>query len=121
MAIGCVEHDYYRPAIVMAWAAVFDRIAEVLGADGYVRLRAARQKWVIQSRDELVEQYPESQIVDALHAAGFIRRTLLRTLQGQLHERNQAAHAGSYTPTFNVALGYIDGTLGSLKDLETPL
>lgn len=121
MAIGCVEHDYYRPAIVMAWAAVVDRIVEVLGLDGYERLRSTRTKWVVGSRDELIERYPESQILDALLDAGFVRRRLHRTLQGQLHQRNQAAHAGPYRPTFNITLGYIEGALSSLKELEAPL
>ena len=121
MAIGCVEHDYYRPAIVMAWAAVLDRIVEILGVDEYKRLRSARPKWEIGSRDELVERYPESQIVDALLAARFVRKRIHRTLQGQLHERNQAAHAGPYRPTFNITLGYIEGALSSLKELEAPL
>lgn len=118
MAIGCAENGYYRPSIIMAWVAVFDRVLEILSSDGYRELRAARPKWDVTSRDGLVERYPESQIIDALSDAGFAGKTLRKTLQGQLHERNRAAHASPYQPTFNVALGYIEGALSSLRELE---
>ena len=117
IAMGCAEHVYYRPAIIMAWAAVIDRVVEVLSLDNFGRLRSARPKWDVTSRDGLLERYPEFQIIDALRDAGLAGKTLQKTLHGQLHDRNRAAHASHYRPTFNMALGYIESALSSLRDL----
>ena len=119
IAIGCAENHFHRPAIVMAWAAVFDRLAEILEIDKFKRISGVRKKWKpIASRDELVEGHSEFQIIDALREAGMINKTQQKSLHTALHVRNRAAHAGGYSPSFNITLGYIEDALGMLLDLD---
>lgn len=117
-AIGCAEHGFNRPAIVMAWAALFDRVIEILDSDDFSRLNALPNKWKpVKSRDELVENHSELQIVDAFGNAKFVNKTQRKTLQAQLHMRNRAAHAGPWNPSFNVTLGYLEDVIDTLADL----
>ncbi len=119
-SISSIEIGSYRSAIILAWIAVMDRVLEVCEDDSFVRINAARTKWTPpHDREDFSEQHSEFQILDAFREAKFVSRTFARTLQAQLHTRNQSAHPTSTSPSFNVALGYIEDAINSLNSLAT--
>lgn len=113
-AIGCIEHGFHRPAIVMAWAAVISRLEDVVAADGFVELNKARPRWKVASRDDLPNEY---QLIEAAKDAGFITKTKMKTLHGLLNARNRAAHPEGFRPHLNSTLGYLEDAITELRDL----
>lgn len=118
-ALSCAGEGFYRAAIVIAWVAVIDRVLTILEDDHFQRLGVARGRWPqVATREELTETQTEHAIIEAFGDAKFITKGLRKTLLGQLHTRNQAAHPTDYDPTFNAALGFVEGAVSSLVALE---
>ena len=107
-AITCLEHGLFRSGIVLAWAGQFDVYSEMLFAKHEPDIRASRKKWVFSDLSDLKENYPEAQLLDVGKEVGFIKRPVLRMLQGHLSTRNQSAHPTLYRPSMNSAIGYVD-------------
>lgn len=117
-ALRCAESGLYRAAYVMSWAAFMDFLEEILEADGFAKILAARPKWTITSLTDLREHYPESQIIDAMRDANVITRNEWKALQGLLNSRNECAHPSEYYPDLNTTLGYISDLLKRLSLLR---
>lgn len=117
-AIRCVEFDLFRPAHVVAWAALMDLLQEKLSADGLVKLRSVRPKWKAGSLEELREHVPESQLIDAARELGLLTKNQAKALQGLLNKRNECAHPSGFDPAFNETLGYISEVLRRMEVLR---
>lgn len=107
-AISCLEYGLKRSAIVVAWAGFFQLFAEKLFAQHEAAVRTARPKWGFHDLADLMEQVPESQILDVAKDVRFHTKSELRVRQGQLSRRNQCAHPTLYRPSSNEAIGYVD-------------
>jgi len=115
VALGCVENGFYRPAVVMGWAALLSRLVDVIEADNWARLNAARPKSTVKSHDDLPNDY---QLIEAAKDAGFISKTTMKTLHGLLNTRNRAAHPGGFAPGLNTTLGYLEEAMTELRGLK---
>ena len=118
-AVECAHSRQYRAAIVMAWTALIDLLEQKLASDGFSHLNSVRPKWKVSSREELTESQVEFQIIEAAQAAGLYGKTRRKTLQGLLNTRNRAAHPGSFHPTFNRALGYIEEVIDEFEAIQS--
>jgi hypothetical protein len=110
-AVNCLEQDWRRASIVLVWAGFFSVMTEKLYGKGESNIRFARPKWKFSDLTELLESYPESQIIDAYQAAKLIKPRDSKLYQGQLTKRNQCAHPTLFKPSLNVAIGYVDEML----------
>ena len=116
-SVRSVESGIYRGAIVMAFCAISD-IAADLAVSEQASVKSVRSKWSFNSKDELLEQFPDSQVFDALKEAGVVTRTIQKTLHSLLHRRNQCAHPSAFQPGPDEALGYIRECMATLAALE---
>ena len=110
-AVSCLEMNFLRAAIVMAWAGHFHVYSETLYQKHESDIRRIRQRWNFKDLTELKENVTESQILDVGKDVQFISKAQLRVLQGQLSTRNQCAHATLYRPSLNSSIGYVDELL----------
>lgn len=110
-AVACLEQGLFRAGVVMSWAGYFAVFSETLYTRHETAIRANRPKWVFKSLDELKELVPEGQILDVAKDVGFVTKSHLRVLQGQLATRNRSAHPTLYKPTLNSAVGFVDEML----------
>ena len=110
-AVSCLEHKFFRAAIVMAWAGHFHVFSESLYQKHAKDIRGVRPKWRFGDLTELKDQIAEAQILDVGREVRFITKAQLRVLQGQLSVRNQCAHPTLYRPSLNSAIGYVDDML----------
>lgn len=115
-ALRCIEHELYRAANVMGWAAFIDFIHEKLGEDGYVKLNTTRH-WSISSPEDLREQ-ADYHVIEVAKAIGFLRKNEEKALKGLLNKRNECAHPEDYYPSLNDSLGYIDELLKRIETLK---
>ena len=118
-ALRCIETELYRAAHIMAWTALVDVIENILASDGFKKLKAARTKWNVSSPDELRENYPEFQIVEACKDVGLTSRTEMRILLGFLSKRNLCAHPSSYSPDYNQTLGYVSDIINTIQSIQS--
>lgn len=107
-AISCLESEFYRSGVVLAWAGHFHVFSEVCYAKHEADIRAARPKWSFKDLAELKELVAESQLLIAAKDVKFTTKAQLRILDGQLSVRNQCAHPTLYRPSMNAAIGYVD-------------
>jgi hypothetical protein len=117
-ALRCMENELYRASHVMAWAGFMDFLEEKLGSDGFVKLHAARLKWVFSSVEELREGYVEYQIIDAAWDVGLCEKSEAKALQGLLNKRNACAHPSDFYPGLNESLGYFSEVLQRIEALR---
>jgi len=116
-SLRCVEHELYRAAHVMAWAAFVDFVHEKLGEDSFTKLRNARPNWHISCAEDLRE-HSDHQVIDSLREVGLCRKTEVKALQGLLNTRNECAHPEDYHPGLNEALGYVSQLLRRIASLQ---
>jgi hypothetical protein len=117
-ALRCMENELYRASHVMAWAGFMDFLEEKLGSDGFVKLHAARVKWVFTTLEELRESYVEYQIIDAAWNVGLCEKSEAKALQGLLNKRNECAHPSDFYPGLNESLGYFSELLQRIETLR---
>lgn len=117
-AIRCVEFSLFRPAHVVAWAALMDLLQEKLASDGLASVRKVRPKWKASSLDELREHVPESQLIDVAKELGLLSKNQAKALHGLLNKRNECAHPSGYEPAFNETLGYVSEVLRRIDVLN---
>jgi hypothetical protein len=106
-ALGCVEHQLYRAAHVMAWAAFMDFLHEKLAEDGLKRLGQARPDWKMKHVEDL-RNYADYQVIEAAEDCGLYAKTMKKALHGLLNKRNECAHPEEYCPELNDTLGYLE-------------
>ena len=106
-ALRCVEHQLYRAAHVMAWAAFMDFLHEKLAEDGLKCLRHARLAWNISHVEDL-RNYGDYQVIEAAEECRLYAKTIRKALHGLLNKRNECAHPEEYHPSLNDTLGYVD-------------
>ena len=116
-ALRCVEHELYRAAHVMAWAAFIDFLHQKLGEDGYTKLNASRTTWKVSGPEDLREQ-ADYHVIEATRAIGLLRKIEEKALKGLLNKRNECAHPEDYYPGLNDTLGYIDELLKRIMPLK---
>lgn len=115
-ALQCVEHELYRAAHVLAWAALIDYVEEMIDLK---RLRSVRPNWGnINTIQDLRESVPEFQLIDAARDLGLLTKSDAKALHGLLHRRNECAHPSDYEPGLNEALGYISEILTRLENFD---
>lgn len=111
-SISCIQFGLFRPAIVVAWAAIMDFIEACIVTYKIAELRAAYPKWkVVATAQELREIQNDYSILDAAAVVKILQKTEKKVLHGHLAKRNECAHPGSHKPSFNETLGYVDELL----------
>jgi hypothetical protein len=117
-ALICTEVGAYRAAHVMAWAAFIDLLERKLGSDGLVKIHNARPAWSkYTSVEELRENVPEHQLIEAARDVKLLSKSEAKTILGLLSKRNECAHPGDYRPDLNESLGYAAELLNRIQRL----
>ena len=114
----CIENGLFRAAHVMAWAGFMDFIEEKISFDEFIKLKKVRPMWNFTSVEDLRENYPEFQLIDACYAVGLCTKNEKKTLHGLLSKRNECAHPSNYYPGLNESLGYISELLRRIHALK---
>lgn len=118
-ALACIQRGIYRAAHVMAWAAFMDFLEQKLASDGLAKVRSVRQGWAKYSTiEEIRENVPEYQLVEAARDVKLISKSGMKTLHGLLSKRNECAHPSSYKPGLNESLGYVSELLNRMTQLQ---
>ena len=107
-SISCLENDYKRASLIMAWAGFFYIFCSSLYAKHEQDLRLIRPKWKFDSFDEFRENNSEAQILDVAKEVKFINKADLRVYQGHLSTRNKCAHPTLYQPNLNFSIGFVN-------------
>jgi hypothetical protein len=110
-SLRCIEHELFRAAHVLAWAALMDVIGEELAKDRFRRLNIARPGWSIGSLDDLRDVGSDYQIVEVVRNLKLCSKTEEKALKGLLNRRNECAHPTEYYPGLSEALGYVSEIL----------
>lgn len=118
-ALRCVEHELFRAAHVMAWAAFIDHFEEHLAVDGIKAVAAARPKWPTTGIEDLRESVPERQLIEVGRDVGLLTKSDVKALLGLLNKRNECAHPSTYDPALNETLGYVSELLQRIKKLRS--
>ena len=118
-ALRCVENKLFRAAHVMAWTGMMDFLENKLFSPIYLpKLTKVRPNWNAKSTEQLREEKPEYQIIEACHDVGLLGRNQKKTLHGLLSIRNECAHPSDFFPDLNISLGYISNILQRIKSLQ---
>jgi hypothetical protein len=117
-ALACTERGIFRAAHVMAWAGFMDFLEQKLSSDGLVKVKSVRTAWSKYSTiEEIRENIPEFQLIEAARDVGLLSKTEAKTLLGLLSKRNECAHPSGYKPGLNESLGYISELLNRIEQL----
>jgi len=114
-SLRCVENKLYAAAHVMAWAAIMDHIEEKIEKKGLNKLLKIRNKWKLNTIEDLRENYPEHQILDAGKDLKLYTKSISKALKGLLNKRNECAHPSDYYPDLNQTLGYISEIISRIE------
>lgn len=117
-SLRCVEHDLFRAAHVMAWAAFVDCMHDLVQSDSYALLNVTRPTWKVSVRDDLSEKQTEHALIAALGDMKVINKATMKALHGMLSKRNECAHPTGYFPGRNETLGYISELFQRLSAIE---
>ena len=117
-ALLCVQNDLFRPAHILAWNALIDFVENIFASDNFSKLNSVRSRWNISSLDDLRDNYPEYQIIEACKDLNLATKGEKKILHGLLSKRNLCAHPSNYNPDFNQTLGYIADILSSIRILQ---
>lgn len=116
-ALRCIENKLFRAAHILAWTALIDLVEEKLACDNFRKLNSVR-RWNISSLDQLRENYPEFQIIEACKDTRLTTRSEMRLLHGFLSKRNLCAHPSNFFPDYNQTLGYIADMLDRIRNIQ---
>ena len=117
-ALRCVESGLFRAAHVMAWCGLVDYLADKFASDGFKKLRAARSKWLLNSKEDLLESQTDYALIEAARAVAICSKTEMKALHGLLSKRNECAHPSSYFPGLNESLGYVSELFQRIATLQ---
>jgi hypothetical protein len=117
-ATRSAEGGLYRPAVIMAWAALMDFLEEKMASDGFKRLHQERPAWnKIQTLEELRESQTEFAMLDAARQMKLLNKSEHKSLHGLLSRRNESAHPSGYIPGLNEAIGFIAEVLNRIPTI----
>jgi len=117
-ALRCVENELFRAAHVMAWAGFMDYLENRVAQGGLPKLKQCRPNWKVKSIEDLREQVPEYQLIEAFSDIGFVTKNEKKSLLGLLNKRNECAHPSNYSPGLNETLGFISELLQRIEILK---
>ena len=117
-ALRCVENKLYRASHILAWTALMDLVENVLASDSFNKLSSVRKNWNISTLDELRENFPEFQIIEACKDLKLASKSEMRILHGFLSKRNLCAHPCDFFPDYNQTLGYISDILSMIRTIQ---
>ncbi|MBA0046303.1 hypothetical protein [Mycobacteroides sp. LB1] len=118
-SIRAMEASLFRAAIVMAWAAFIDFLQDKLASDNLVAVHTVRPSWSKWGTlDELRENLPEAQMLDAARDVKLLSKSETKGLHGLLSKRNECAHPSGYSPGLNETLGYVSELLNRIPNIN---
>ncbi len=117
-ALRSIEHELYRSAFVMAWAAFMDFIENRLAEDSFVALNEAFPKMNVKNISDLRDKVSDFDQVGAMRQVGFCSKIEEKGLKGMLSRRNESAHPSTFYPGQNEALGFVSETLQRIRTLR---
>ena len=116
-ALRCVEHELYRAAHVMAWAACVDFLHEKLGEDNLAAVNSKRPSWNVNAVEDL-RSWADHQIIEVARDCNLLTKTSMKAFHGLLNKRNECAHPEDYFPALNDTLGYMDELFKRISALQ---
>lgn len=117
-ALRCIENKLFRASHILAWTSLIDLIENILASDGFKKLNSKRKKWNISSVEELRDNIPEFQIIEACKDLKLASKGEMRILHGFLGKRNLCAHPSDFFPDYNQTLGYMADILNTIKTIQ---
>ena len=118
-AIRCAEHELYRAAHVMAWAAFIDFLEHKLASDNLKALHGAFPKWKqYKTIEDLRESVTEHSLIESARKLSLCTKTQMKALHGLLNKRNECAHPSDHYPGLNETLGYISELLKRIPPIQ---
>lgn len=118
-ALSCIEFGLLRAAHVAAWQAFMDFLEQKLASDGLQKLHTAFPKWAqYESIEELRENIPEFQIIEAAKELKLLNKNSTKSLHGHLSTRNDCAHPSSYRPSLSATIGYVADLMDRIEELQ---
>lgn len=121
-AITCTEHSLFKAAHVMAWAGFMDYVEQIIVNEYFSTLTIKRPTWVkYNTVEEIRENIPEFQIIDAARDVGMVTKSETKTIHGLLSKRNECAHPSGYSPDLNECLGYLAEILNRIENINNKL
>jgi hypothetical protein len=117
-SLRCVENSLFRAAHVLGWASIMDFIEERIESKGFSKLKRIRENWKGSCIEDIRENYPEYQIIEAGRDMGLYSKSVCKALQGLLNKRNECAHPSDYYPDLNQTLRYISEIIARMKAMQ---
>ncbi len=118
-ALRCAEHELYRSAHVMVWAAFMDFLEHILAVDGLKKLHSNYPSLAqFKSIEDLRENVSEHTLIEIGRKLQLLGKTQSKALLGLLNKRNECAHPSTYYPGFNETLGYISEVFKRMEQLQ---
>ena len=114
-SMRCIESKLYRAAHVMSRAAFMDFLESLLDSDGMQKLKSIKTNWSYSTIEELRENIPDFQIIEAARNVGLCTKNQVKALHGLLNKPNECAHPSEYYPDLNHLLGYISELLQRIE------
>ena len=106
-AVDCIQHESFRAAHVIAWAAMADYLEEWLIEDKKGNLVQHRPNWNITSVEAMMEKTGEHDVIVTLRVCGYIKKNTEQSLIALLKRRNLCAHPTGYDPDLNMTVGFV--------------
>jgi len=110
-ALEALQVKCFRAAMVFGWAGFVYTVAAKLVQGYQPELKIHYSKWNYSTVENLFDSAPEAQILEAAKKCGLIGSQELHIYKGWLSTRNKCAHPTLYTPSRNIALGFVDSVL----------
>jgi hypothetical protein len=121
-SITCIKHGLFRPAIVVAWAAMMDYLESTTIKYKLEEIHASYPKWgSISSAQDLRESQNDHNIIEAAATVKVLRKSEKKVLHGHLAKRNECAHPGAHQPSLNESIGYVDELLRRIATINNRL
>ena len=107
-AANCLQQGNFRAAVVMSWAGFFSVFMDAFYTEKESDIKKNYTSWDTSSAEGLQESAGENTLLVAAKKLKFIKNPIYRIYDGQLSTRNQCAHPTLYSPSPNVAIGFVD-------------
>jgi hypothetical protein len=118
-SIFCVECELYRPAYVMAWAALIDFYEKKISSDNLGKVHHSRNNWVkYKTVEDLRESVAEYQLIEVGREIGFLTKHEVSVLKANLTKRNNCAHPSDFSPNMNETIGYLSEIMNYIEKFD---
>ena len=117
-ALSCIEHQAFRGAIVLSWAAFVDYVIEKLGEDGFAKVTAKYRHWQTPIDEYVRDNISDHSLVEVAASMGLLGKQQKKSVLGLLAKRNECAHPSGVVPDLNEALGFISDLLNRMSRLK---